>query len=157
MDDQDVTRNKDGTPRKTSESFPIHAPEGGYPEGAGKPKRDPPVNRGLSVLPTGEELMALSLAPLTSHLDRAGATDKFIAQTIVDCMKAEKVVTATFEGQITDEKAFVDGRLRLEAATTAAKLKGHLIDRQVRDNRHQAIIYLSGINRDDPFPQDKPE
>lgn len=93
---------------------------------------------------------------MTAALDRAGATDDVIASVIVAGMKAKKVVTASYEGKITDAAQYPDAKLHLEAAALAAKLKGHMVDRQIRDVRSQAIIYVSGIDRSEPVIPGQP-
>lgn len=117
------------------------------------PPRPPRPKPPLGVIPTAEELAAAAMAPMTAALERAGATDDMIAQVIVQGMQAEKVVTATHEGKITDAAKYPDAKIHLEAAALAAKLKGHLVDRQIRDVRQQSIIYLGGIDRTDPASQ----
>jgi hypothetical protein len=141
------TLNKDGTPRKIRELFPVSEPP---------PPRLPRERPPLGQVPTADELAAAALAPMTAALDRAGATDELIARTIVAGMKSKKVVTASYEGKITDAAQYEDGKLRLEAAALAAKLKGHMVDRQIRDVRSQSIIYVSGIDRDLPVVPGSP-
>lgn len=141
------TLNKDGTPRKARELFPVSPPD------APRPPRERP---GLGIPPTADELAAAAMAPMTAALDRAGATDDLIASVIVQGMRARKVVTASYEGKLTDAAAFEDGKLRLEAAALASKLKGHMVDRQIRDVRNQSIIYVSSIDRDLPIEPGSP-
>jgi hypothetical protein len=135
------TLNKDGTPRKVRELFPVS------PVAEPRPPRKP---QPLGTVPTADELAAAALAPMTSALDRAGVTDDLIATTILAGMNSRKVVTASYEGKITDAAHYEDGKLRLEAAALASKLKGHMVDRQIRDVRNQSIIYIGGIDRTDP-------
>lgn len=140
----------DGLPtRKTRELFPVRGgwknPAGREP-GTGIRTEKPP----LGTPPTADELAAAAMAPMSAALDRAGVTDELIARTILDGLGARRVVTATHEGKITDAATFDDSKLRLEAAALAAKLKGHMVDRQIRDVRQQSIIYIGGIDRTDP-------
>ena len=64
--------------------------------------------------------------PIKNLMDLAGLSDAAIMRTVQDGLKATKVVVATHEGNITDEKTYVDYPTRKQYAELALKTKGHL-------------------------------
>lgn len=104
------------------------------------------------LFPTRDMLARSILTPITESLHRAGLTPDHIAVTLMTASKADKVVTASHEGIIKDEKFYPDHRMRVEAVMSGAKLQGLLVDRKELDIRKQTIVYLSGIKRE-PLPE----
>lgn len=62
------------------------------------------------------------LGPLRKALIHEGATVRKVAKRIAEGLDAEYVEVAKHEGQITDERAYIDHGVRLKAATTATEI-----------------------------------
>ncbi len=59
-------------------------------------------------------------------MDAAGLTDEALAKKHFELLHAKKVVTASFEGRITDEKEYDDPQTQMAALKHANTLKGHV-------------------------------
>lgn len=102
-------------------------------------------------LPTRADLMRSLMSGATESLNRAGLTVDHIARVLYEASRADRTVTATHQGRITDERSYPDHQTRVEAVMHGARLHGLLVDRREIDVRKQTIIYKSGIDRS-PLP-----
>ena len=82
----------------------------------------------------GELLSKLNKGALKDRMDQAGLTDELLFRKLHEGLDAEKVEIAKFQGEIMDEKTFIDLPTRKSYLDTTLKLKGHLKDRLVVEN-----------------------
>ena len=74
-------------------------------------------------------------------MEQAGLTDQKIAETVADCLDAERAVVCYKEIH-----EFPDNMARLEAAKLVMKIKGHLVDKPLIDNsthKHYTLTQLA--------------
>jgi hypothetical protein len=76
-------------------------------------------------------------------LELNGVTDKKLSQVVSEGLDAQKVVVATYEGKIGEEKAYPDYSTRSKYVELAGRMKGRFIDRHEVSGKDGGDIILS--------------
>ena len=94
------------------------------------------------------DLASAALAEIHKAFKAHNVTPERLAAKLNKLLDAKKVVTATFEGNITDEKEYDDGALQHAAVVTALKAGGFWVERsQMEINKRQTVLIIGGIDR----------
>ena len=77
----------------------------------------------------GYEILESLQLSMPELLNAEGLTDKLLAEKTLEGLSADRVQIATWEGKITDQKAFTDFATRAKYIELLGRMKGVFIDR----------------------------
>ena len=83
-------------------------------------------------------------------MDKMGLSDERLLSVMREGIEAHRVVTASLEGIITDEKSYVDHPTRHKYMETGLKLRGHLRDKILGDLPDNVSVVINIGNKPEP-------